>query len=746
MKEKPADSERSVTHTDETNIELQKRTEELRFSEQRFRSLVEHSWDAVALFDANGAILYASPSTKTILGYDPDEFVGRNAFDLIHPDDHVPVTARLQEALTHPRQSVYVFARVRHKNGAWRWLEGMFTNLLDDPAVGAIVNNYRDFTDHKIAEEALRDSEERYRIVADTASDGIITIDSSSRILFVNPAIERIFGYRSDEMVGRDVTMLMPKYFRHLHRSSLSNYLATGKRHIRWEAIELPGLHKSGREVPLEISFGEFLKDGEHMFTGIIRDISERKHAEARFRLVVEASPYAIIMTDFKGRIVLVNSQAENLFGYTREELLNASIDQLVPEHQRKAHAAQRALFSAGPASRPMGAGRDLKGRRKDGVEIPLEIGLSPLMTSEGSFVLASIVDITERKRAEEALRKSEERHRTTLDNMMQGCQIVDFNWRFRFVNDAAARQRKQTPEALLGHTMMEVYPGIEETTLFAELKHCMLERAVRRIEDEFMFPDGSTAWFELNVQPAPEGIFILSIDISERKWAEAKLKISLREKEVLLKEIHHRVKNNLQVIASLLDLQASYTRDEKVIEMFRETRDRAYVMSGVHELLYQTKDLTRIDLGEYLNTLVNDLVASYGTDRSLISLELKMDSLFVNMDTANCAGLIVHELISNALKHAFPDGREGGVTVELRQQVQTEEHRIKLTVSDDGVGFAPGLDFRATESLGLQLVNTLVEQLQGNIALDATAGTRFIITFNELQYKERVSEVQRAG
>jgi PAS domain S-box-containing protein len=242
---------------------------------------------------------------------------------------------------------------------------------------------------------------------------------------------------------------------------------------------------------------------------------------------------------------------------------------------------------------------------------------------------------------------------------------------------------------------------------------------------------DGSEFPIEIALNPieTAEGLMVLSaiVDITTRKQAEESIKASLKEKEVLLKEIHHRVKNNLQVICSLLNLQAGYTSDQPTSEMFRESQQRVRSMALVHETLYRAQDLARIDFAEYVQSLTASLARSYGRPEISVALKGERSSVFLGVDKAVPCGLIVNELVSNALKHAFPKGRKGEVCVTLQGDSGLQ---LTLDVSDDGVGFPARLDFRNTTSLGLQLVNTLTEQLQGTIALQNYGGTTFQIQF----------------
>jgi|GEM_PF-3399037 len=215
--------------------------------------------------------------------------------------------------------------------------------------------------------------------------------------------------------------------------------------------------------------------------------------------------------------------------------------------------------------------------------------------------------------------------------------------------------------------------------------------------------------------------------EIAQRREAEDLVRASLREKEVLLKEIHHRVKNNLQVISSLLNLQSMATEDASARAMLADSQNRVRSMALIHEKLYRSDDLSRIDFREYLNTLTAGIVQTYQSFSVPIDLRLSGENVFLPVDSAVPCGLIVNELVSNALKHAFPDGRAGQIRVDLRQNNSRE---IRLAVSDNGIGLPETVDFRNTESLGMQLVNALVAQLGGMLDLKVDGGTMFEITF----------------
>jgi len=224
-----------------------------------------------------------------------------------------------------------------------------------------------------------------------------------------------------------------------------------------------------------------------------------------------------------------------------------------------------------------------------------------------------------------------------------------------------------------------------------------------------------------------------LEQEILERKRAEEKINGSLKEKETLLKEIHHRVKNNLQVVSSMLKIQSEYSKDRKTVDMFQESQNRVRSIALIHEMLYQSKNLANIYFSEYLQPITTHLMRAYGVDPSRIKLNTNVKDFFMDLDRAIPCGLIINELFSNVLKHAFPEGRQGEVQIDLSQDRNRE---FTLLISDNGVGLPEGLNFKNTDSLGLQLVNALVDQLGGAIVFEGRVGTTFRITFHNREIR----------
>lgn len=315
--------------------------------------------------------------------------------------------------------------------------------------------------------------------------------------------------------------------------------------------------------------------------------------------------PVAMVVVTQQGVITRVNRLAEATFGYASEELLGRPVETLVPERYRHAHPGYRRGFQTEATARPMGAGRDLSGLRKDGSEFPVEIGINPVDTGEGPMILSVILDLSERKQNE------------------------------------------------------------------------------RRISD------------------------------------------ALREKELLLEEVHHRVKNNLQVIHSLLDLQMLKIGDPDLVAMLRDSQNRIRSMSMIHQTLYQSHDFARVDFQQFLGELLPSLMDSYGMVAGHVAINIESTQVKLPINEAIPCGLIVNELVSNALKHGFHGQQRGSIQVVLEQG---NDGSVNLAISNDGVAIPEDQNLERTGSLGLQLVRLLTRQLQGTLEVQRANPTRFTV------------------
>jgi len=312
----------------------------------------------------------------------------------------------------------------------------------------------------------------------------------------------------------------------------------------------------------------------------------------------------------------------------------------------------------------------------------------------------------------------------------------VDEQQRIVLFNQGAERIFGYTHQEVLGQTLDVLLP---QRLLESHRQHIrnfekasiIARRMGERREISGRRKDGTEFPAEASISKVDvEGRMMFTVilrDVTARMVAEEKIRTSLREKEALLKEIHHRVKNNLQVVSSLLGLQSRVVADERTRKMFQESQNRIHSMALLHETLYQSNNLSRIDFPSYIRQLAAHLFHSYGVAPERIHLRTDLDNLSLNLDAAVPCGLIINELISNSLKYAFPDGRQGEVRIELREQTDS---MARLVVADNGVGLRSDIDLMTARTLGLRLVRSLADQLGAKIEMKSQVGTEVQLTF----------------
>jgi PAS domain S-box-containing protein len=504
-----------------------------------------------------------------------------------------------------------------------------------------------------------------------------------------------------------------------------------------------------------------------------VDDLSEQglRESEEKYRTVVDSASdgIAIIQDQI---IQFANPRLAEMGGYTVEDIVDQPFLQFIRQEEVQ---RVRELYEGRMAGEAVLKNYETYLRKKNGDSIFVEVNSSLVPYRNRPAVLTIIRDSTERRRAEK-LKESIFRisgaaissdnleellqsiHYVIADLMPannfyialydQSAGLLSFPY-FRDEYDSTPNPKKPG-RGLTEYVLRTGKPLLASPEVFAELERRGEVESVGAPSIDWLgVPlniDGRTIGV-LVVQTYTEGVRygeeeknILKFVSDQvamtvyRKRAEAQIRAQLMEKDVLLKEVHHRVKNNMQVISSLLNLQSRRVKDPFVSEMFKESQGRIRSMALVHERLYQSSDLSRIEFSEYLRNLAVHLFHSYQADSSRTRLRIDAEEVFLNINTAIPCGLIVNELISNALKHGFPEGRSGHIDIELRRAA---EEKYVLRVKDDGVGFPDGLDFRKTDTLGMQIVITLVEQIEGRLELSRKAGTAFRLEFNELPRKK---------
>ncbi len=544
----------------------------LRESEERFRLTFDNANIGVCLVDLDGRLLRVNAQMCNMLGYSQPVLESMTVNSIAHPDDMDRSPLYIQQAISGQVEHSQFEKRYLHKQGHTVWGQVSSTLIRDkDGNPRYFISHVLDITDRKIAETALRISEENYRSLAETSDSAIAVLNRDGIILYVNPAGIRIWD--DPQMVGKTVHDLFPA-------ETADNYLAVIHRVIDEQTVDLNELHAQvrNRAMWFRISMSP-LKNPDGSVNALLLnawDITEQKQAETvlirneqRYRALFEDVPVAIWEQDFSAikkhlealkaggvsdfrayfaehpeellfcqhltRILDVNQTAVRMYeAKDKQELIRATM-QDTSQGELENGVEEMIAIATGRTSHSWEGGDETMTGRP--IEIRLNWSVVPGYEDDYSRVLLTTVDITERKWAEEAVKISEERYRQTLESMMEGCQIIGFDWRYIYINDAAARQGRNTREALLNRTMMEAYPGIETTEMFATLRDCMENRVTRQIENRFTFPDGSSGWFELAIQPAPEGIFILSFDITERKRAEEALQESEKRYRLLFED-----------------------------------------------------------------------------------------------------------------------------------------------------------------------------------------------------------------
>jgi len=636
-----------------------------------------------------------------------------------------------------------------------RWLIiGLVAVLLFGAGTGAGLiwrqQRLRFFRERLAAAETLRLSYERFLLANRATYNAIWDWDLRTNALWWNENFQTLFGYGAEE-----IELGIESWTKRIHPEDLER-VQTGIH----ETID-SGRHswsdqyrfrrKDGRYAVVD-DRGYIVRqaDGSPVrMIGAMQDITERMQAEEKlreseekYRAFIETNQEWIWQINNEGIHTYSNPAIEQILGYSIKDIVgkNATIH-MHPEDRREIEE----MLPKWIKNKKGWNNLVLRWLHKDGSIRWLESNAVVMLDVNGELIgfRGSDRDITERKRADEAVRKSEEKYRGLTENVNLGIyrNTVGPEGKFIEANPALVGMFEyKSKEEFLAINVSDLYQNAEGRNKF----------------NDKMLKEGFVRGEELWLRKADGSLFIGSVsavavkdeqghvkyydgiidDITERKRAEEALWASLREKEVLLREVHHRVKNNMQVISSLFNLQAGYTTNEECRGILKEGQARIRSMSLVHEKLYQSRDMSKIDLADYIQGLAAHLFHVYLVNPEQVRMETEFEELSLDINSAVPCGLILNELISNALKHAFPEDRTGVIKIGLRRG---PGGAVELRVADDGVGFPKGLDFRKAESFGLQIVNLLVDQLEATIEIDRTKGTAFTVTFHELKYAPRI-------
>jgi PAS domain S-box-containing protein len=689
----------------------------------------------------------------------------------IHPDDAELATQSF-ERITETGGGETREYRIVRADGSECWISDRgFAVYGEGGAVERIVGIAEDITERKRAEEALRQSEEKYRMLVDNIQDGVFIIQDG-KMQFANEALARMIGYIVEQVIGMDFQELV---------APEDLEIVVDRYHRRQAGEDIPReyelrmLHKDGvTRVLANLNVGLVDYRGRVATIGTVKDITERKQAAEKTRWLAKfpaENPNPVLRVAQDGTILYANEASSSLLNRWESQ-----VSQSVPDEWRE--FVSDIIRS---------------GSRKDAeVEYGNRIvSLTFAPVVDADYLNVYGIDITERKWAEEALRHYSERLQALheIDQAILAAQspraiaqtVLDYIQRLLpSLSSSVTLFDLEANEAVIfavtknGEIVLETGSRIPLREDFVE----PLRQGKVRVNEDLLTsaPQSPTvkalwtadvrssvvaplivrgelvgslnigaeeprAFDEGQIEIVREVADSLAVALQQAQlWEELQLHVgqvetSLREKEVMLQEIHHRVKNNLQVISSLLDMQSLTVDDATTLQVLQDSQSRVRSMALVHEKLYQSPDLASIDVAEYVYSVAAYLRQVYSTQGREITLDVQVDAVSLDLDTAIPCGLIINELVSNALKHAFPPEETGGGKVRIALR-SPGDGQLSLMVSDDGVGMPPDMDFETPQTLGLQLVDLLTQQIEGTLDLDRDGGTTFEIRFPDRRAK----------
>ena len=585
----------------------------------------------------------------------------------------------------------------------------------------------------------LHDWEERYKSLVRASPYAVTLTDLDGNIIDLSRRTLSMYGYRRlDELLGKSAFKLIAPKDRNKAVAYMQKTFEKG--HVR--NVEYTMVRKNGERFIGELD-ASLIKDASGnplAFIATTRDITKQrqselalKRSEERYKSLFMHNPQAVVTVNMKGVITSCNPTVTKMTGMAKKNLIGKNALKLKALMKQDIPRFGKILVSLvkGKVPEPFECGFF----HIDGTKRRALVNIALFDEGDGKRGIQAVVtDITFHKKVDMALRESEEKFRTMVENSLQGIFIIQ-DFRIVYANDALAHITGYSLKELLSLTwekMQKIVHPEDQGMVWGRMADRL---AGKDVPSRYVFralrKDGTNSWIEMlsgriefKGKPAVQGAVI---DITDRQQAEAKIKASLEEKEVMLREIHHRVKNNMQIILSLLRIQSHGVKDKVTQDMFKQSQNRIRSMALIHEALYKSKDLARIDIADYISRMSTHLLTIYRQDLGDVEIIQEAKGIFLDINRAIPCGLVISELLSNCLKHAFPGKRGGKITIRMTKD---KKGAFSLVVKDDGIGLPEGLDYRETETLGLQLVTDLVQQLKGSILLKKTLGTEFIINF----------------
>lgn len=716
--------------------------EKLRESEERLRLSTEIANVAVWQYDVLKNQMSLSTNHAALYGVKQQDIWMKETFlDAIHPDDREISKQIIQNSIIPGGSDNYQFDfRVIWPDGSVHWLFmiGQVTKRDQNGSAMIVQGCLMDITERKQMEETSKKQKDIFELVINSVPMRIFWKDLNSVYLGCNTNFAKAAGKDTiEDIISKDDFDMVWSKDAQKFINDDRQVMKTGTSKLMYEEdyFDINGNKTWWRtsKMPLKDSAGNILG-----LLATSEDITQHKNSEEKqkqneqlLREIIDNMEKAIAIyepidggKDF--RFVDTNEFAESIMHYKTEDVVGKTIKELFPgeasvglsEKLRETYLTEKST------SIP------LKQYQDDRITQWVENFIFKLPSGK---VVAMFEDTFEQRKVEEALQESEEKFRAIFEKAVDGVLVADTKTReFTMANESLCNMMGYELEEILNLSVDDIHPKDDLPRVIEAFEKQLKQEFLTARDIPVQRKNGTVFFADINSTPVSIGgsLYLIGIvrDITERKQVEEQIKASLKEKETLLQEIHHRVKNNMQVISSLLKLQSNNVEDSQIKGVLKESESRVYAMSAVHESLHGSEKLSEIDLKSYLFKIITFIFQTYATDHRKIKLNSNVENAPISINQAYPLGLIVNELISNSLKYAFPDKKEGEITVTMKKL----EKELELIVRDDGIGMAKEFDLKNLKSLGLKLVRTLVEnQLNGSVNLDNTNGTKFTIKFN---------------
>ncbi len=709
----------------------------LRESERKYRHLIENSHDIIYILTRDGLFSFVSNAWTTLLGHPISEVLGRSFQEFIHPDDLPACLDWFKQLIGTGQVLKNIEYRVRHYDGSWRWhrTEGL---PLTDPSgrVLGMEGIAADITERKGVEAAVQAERNLAQMYLDVAGTLFVVIDRNGMVTLINRRGCEILGYRREDILGRNWidTFIPPAIAPEVKRVFRTIMEGTFE---PVEYFENPVIDAAGREH-LIAWHNTVLRNDEGRIVGSLSsgdDISERKRtedalaeSESKLKSVFDAIDESICFLERDGTILAANTTFALRLGRTVDECLGMDVFGLLPPDsvERRRGYLEEVYRTGEPHSF-----EDVRGGRW------IHQNLYPVLDAEGrtSRVVIYATDITEQKRVQDAEQVSATLYSTIFQVVPVGLTISDEEGKILKNNPPASRMLGLTEEE---HAKRAIdsrewriirkdgspMPSGEYASTLALNEN----RLVENVEMGIVKDTDDIVWINVSAAPVPlagYGVVIAYNDISERVRAEKQVETLLREKDLILKEAHHRVKNNLGTISSLLHLQAESQDNVTLANILNDATGRVQSMMVLYDKLYRSDDFSDLGVRDYLVDLIDQVMALFET-RHKVRAELQVDDFLMGAKKLATLGIIINELITNSMKYAFRDSDRGLIRVSASRTGS----RVSVRYADDGPGLPAPVDFDNSTGFGMKLISMLVQQLAGTIRMGSGNGVCIDIEF----------------